>query len=329
MRQPRIKIAAEEAEAVYHCMSRSVNGERLFDDVAKEVLRRQFWQVADYCGVRIVTYTIMSNHFHLLVRVPQKTFVPDAELLRRYAVLYPMQTRYQMARLEVIRQQLAADGPKAVAWRKRQLALMGDVSQFMKLVKQRFSTWFNRSHNRFGTLWAERFKSVLAEPEGQVPQIMAAYIDLNCVRAALVRDPKEYRFCGYAEAVAGCLPAQKGLISIFGGADWPESQARYRQVLFGTGASPREARTSLSRDELNKVIKEGGQLTLATLLRCRIRYFTDGAVLGSKAFVALQLSAYRRRTGKRKDTPPRPLPPLTLSWGNLNTLRGLRGRGIG
>jgi len=29
---------------------------------------------------------------------------------------------------------------------------MGDVSQFMKLVKQRFSIWFNKSHQRYGTL---------------------------------------------------------------------------------------------------------------------------------------------------------------------------------
>ena len=84
MRQARIKIAAETGEAVYHCMSRSVNGEWLFDDRAKEILRRQFWQVADYCGVEILTYTILSNHFHLLVRVPQKTPVSDAELVRRY-----------------------------------------------------------------------------------------------------------------------------------------------------------------------------------------------------------------------------------------------------
>ena len=100
---------------------------------------------------------------------------------------------------------------------------MGDVSQFMKLVKQRFSTWFNRSHNRYGTLWAERFKSVLAEPDGRVLGTMVAYIDLNCIRAGLVQDPKDYRFCGYAEAVAGHTAAQQGLKSVFGGASWPET----------------------------------------------------------------------------------------------------------
>src|SRR5882724_7998784 len=217
MRQPRIKVAAEESEAVYHCMSRTVNGERLFDDVAKEVLRKQLWQVADYCGVRIITYAILSNHFHVLVRVPQKIAIPDGELLRRYQVLYPKPTRYQTARLAVIRQQLAGDGPEGVIWRKRQTALMGDLSQFMKLVKQRFSIWFNKSHRRFGTLWAERFKSVLVEADGRVLRTMAAYIDLNCVRAGLVRDPKDYRFCGYAEAVAGDASARQGLLSVLGG----------------------------------------------------------------------------------------------------------------
>ena len=52
---------------------------------------------------------------------------------------------------------------------------------------------FNQSHDRFGTLWAERFKSTLVEPAERLCQTMAAYIDLDCVRAGLVTDPKEYR----------------------------------------------------------------------------------------------------------------------------------------
>ena len=46
MRQARIKVAAESGEAVYHCFSRSVNGEWLFDEPAREVLRRQRWRSA-------------------------------------------------------------------------------------------------------------------------------------------------------------------------------------------------------------------------------------------------------------------------------------------
>src|SRR5882762_5519378 len=165
MRQARIVVPAEEGPGVYHAITRTVNGERLFDDVAKEVLRKLIWRIADYTGVEILTHTILSNHLHVVLRVPQKTAIPDAELLRRYHVLYPKPTRYQTARLEVIQAQLLTNGPEAIAWRHRQTALMGDLSQFMKLLKQRFSIWFNKSHRRFGTLWAERFKSNLVEPK--------------------------------------------------------------------------------------------------------------------------------------------------------------------
>jgi putative transposase len=328
MRSARIKVKAETGEAVYHCMTRTVNGERILDDPAKEVLRKQLWQIADFCGVQILTYTILSNHFHVLVRVPQKQPPSDADLLRRYQTLYPRPTKYQCARLEVIQAQLATNGPEASAWRRRQTALMGDVSQFMKLVKQRFSVWFNRSHQRYGTLWSERFKSVLVEPQGKALETMATYIDLNCVRARLTTDPKDYRFCGYAEAVAGNNAAKAGLLSILGG-QWSEAQATYRHWLFGTATEARDSATPIDAALLEKVIEEGGRLPISTVLRCRIRYFTDGAVLGSKAFVETQLHAYRARTGRRERTAVRPIPPVA-EWGSsLATLRALRKHAFG
>jgi putative transposase len=308
---------------MYHCMSRTVNGERLFDDIAKDILRRQLWRVADYCGVEIVTYAILSNHFHVLARVPKWEEPSDAELLRRFRVLYPRPTPYQTARFEVVQAQLASNGPDASAWRRQQLALMGDISQFMKLVKQRFAIWFNKTHRRFGTLWADRFKSVLIEPRGRVVETMAAYIDLNCVRAGLVTDSAEYRFCGYAEAVAGCAAARRGLRLAIGGRTWGETQAAYRQLVFGTGAAPRLGGATLPIEQFRKVIAEGGKLPLATVLRYRVRYLSDGAVLGSRAFVARQLADYLRNTGRRAGAKPRPLPNCT-EWGDIASLRGLR-----
>ncbi|EIP96464.1 Transposase IS200 like protein [Opitutaceae bacterium TAV1] len=337
MRTARVKEASEKREAVYHCMSRTVNGERLFGEAAREVFRKQMWQVADFCGVEIITWTILSNHFHVLVRVPRKTAVDDNELLRRYRVLYPKPTPYQTARLEVVRQWLTerenlAIMQEAEAWRVRQVALMGDVSQFMKLLKQRFSIWFNRTHNRFGTLWCERFKSVLVEPRGRVLETMAAYIDLNCIRAGLAADPAEYRFCGYAEAVAGHERARAGLVSVVEGNGWRAVQAGYRQMLFGKGAGPQDGKGEISEADLERVMEEKGQLPLATVLRHRIRYFSEGVVLGSKVFVAGYVARHERRRKargllrRRKHRhDPVPLPPLT-DWGaqDLATLRKLR-----
>jgi putative transposase len=323
MRQARIKLDSEKEAGVYHCMTRTVNGEQLLDDVAKEVLRKQLWQVADYCGVEILTYAIMSNHFHVLVRVPRRNPLTDSELIRRFRVLYPKPTNYQAARFDAIRAQLMTDGPEASIWRNRQLAMMGDLSPFMRLVKQRFSTWFNRCHNRYGTLWSERFKSVLVEAKSGVMRTMAAYIDLNAVRAGAVDDPKDFRFCGYGEAVAGNRQAQIGLKSVIGGDNWNEVQERYRRTLFGTGSAVKTHASRLSIDDFNRVIAEKGKLPLATVLRCRVRYFSDGAVLGSHAFVQLHLAAYQRQTGLRSRTAPRQVPQVT-DWGELTTLRGLR-----
>lgn len=323
MRRPRIKVDSAQATAVYHCMSRTVNGERLFDDTAKEVLRKQLWQVADFCGVEVLTYTIMENHFHVLVRVPAGAAIDDPELLRRFSVLYPQPTRHQTAKIEVLKENLRLNAPEAESWRHQQLALMSDVSAFMKLLKQRFSVWFNRTHGRFGTLWSERFKSVLVEDGGTALRTMAAYIDLNAVRAGLVADPADYRFCGYAEAVAGRTAARRGLLRVAGGLDWSAAQADYRQTLFGRGGAPRSGAARLAPDATAEVLAHGGQLSLAAALRRRWRFFSDGVVLGSQAFVAEHLRWYRPPAARPRTTEPRPLDPIT-DWQGLCALRGSR-----
>ena len=44
------------------------------------------------------------------------------------------------------------------------------------------------------------------------------------------------------------------------------------------------------------------ELSMAKMLRCRVRYFTDGAVIGSKEFVNEAFAGARERfTEKRKD----------------------------
>ena len=88
-----------------------------------------------FCGVQVLTYCVMSNHFHVLVRVPDGGTVSDTELMRRYKVLYPKPTKYQEASAELMFEKLQAGGEDAEAIRRQLLARMGDVSEFMKAVK--------------------------------------------------------------------------------------------------------------------------------------------------------------------------------------------------
>ena len=375
--------------ATYHVMSHSVSGTPYFDDRSKEMLRKMIWQVADFSGVEVLTYCVMSNHFHVLVRVlpagpavglvdsggggssvnsvgsagfsgfakassgdsgrsdlgnsgepdSESGEISDAELLRRYRVLYPKPTKYRTARIEVMEQKLAEDGEEASAIRRSLLARMGDVSEYMKTLKQRFSVWYNRTHGRVGTLWSERFKSVLVEGRGNPLQTMAAYIDLNPVRAGLVTDSKNYRFCGYAEAVAGRAEARRGLREIWGA--YADGSARdrlsaeealrmHRELIFGH----RAAEPGLPEQERERALKvlAKGESTLpkATVLRCRVRYFTDGAILGSKDYVRSFTGMWQREKGRKH--PPKVNVLYGADWAageaadgkELACVRGLR-----
>ena len=329
MRTRRLKISG--GDATYHCMTRTVGGARLFGDREKEVLRKMIWQVADFCGVEVLTYCILSNHFHVLVRVSEPSGITDAELLRRYEVLYPKPTKYQTASIEVMKNSLKAGGGEAEAIRRKLLARMGDVSEFMKAVKQRFSVWYNRSQQRYGTLWAERFKSVLVEGQGNPLQTMAAYIDLNPVRAGIVEDPKDYRFCGYAEAVAGNKLAKKGLRLVWAdyagakrseGGSCGHAARMHRELIFGERAAD-PGLPEMSRKKALKVLEqEDAVLPKAAVLRCRVRYFTDGAILGSIEFVSGYAGAWQME--KKRKYPPKPYLLRGADWQGLATIQGLR-----
>ena len=347
-------------------MTRTVNGEHLFKDREKEVLRKMLWQVADFCGVEVLTYCVLSNHFHVLARFPVAADVPDKELLRRYRTLYPKPTKHRSASIAVMEAKLAAGGEEAEVIRRRLLCRMGDVSEFMKTLKQRFSVWYNRSHERFGTLWAERFRSVLVEGQGNPLQTMAAYIDLNSVRAGIVGDPKDYRFCGYAEAIAHsssshlCLrhggeahsngsgpaepakplysrwTAREGIRAIWGAyADGTvremvsveDALRMHRELIFGKRAGE-AGLPEKEREKAIRVLEKGGAtLPRATVLRCRVRYFTEGAIFGSREFV----EGFREtwQTAKHRKNVPRAHVLRGADWGDLATIRGVRKRAFG
>jgi len=318
----RFKIFHQDA--IYHCMSRTAGKQLLFGDREKEVLRKMIWQVADFCGVEVLTYAVMGNHFHVLARVPHSQTISDAELVRRFATLYPKPSLHQPLTPQAFDKFLRNGGPEAEKLRNQLRQRMGDISAFMKTLKQRFSIWYNQTHARSGTLWAERFKSVLVEGRGNPLQTMAAYIDLNPVRAGLASDPKDYRFCGYGEAVAGKSGARRGLSLVWADRiiptnNYDDALRAHRSLIFAKG----EFDESFSREEAVRVLeREGGILPKPTVLRCRVRYFTDGAILGSEDFVRAKCEGWRRERGRKHL--PKANPLVGSDWGDLTTIVGLR-----
>ncbi len=313
-RRKRIKLSG--ATAYYHLMSRTVNGEKWFGDREKEVLRKMIGRVATFSGIRVVTYAVMDNHFHVLAEVPDEREIGDRELVRRFKALYPKPTVWQPLSPEGLEKILQTGGREAVDVRTSLLRRMHDVSWFMKTVKQRFSIWFNQSRKRFGPVWSGRFKSTVVEGEKFSLRTVAAYIDLNAVRAGVVADPKDYRFCGYAEAVAGHGKARENLRVV------DKTLAGYRTTLFGAGSDARENKATISRAEALRVLnEEKGKLPLPTLLRCRVRYFNDGLALGSPSFVASVASSINATMSRKR--PARPHQPEGSDWRGMTVLAGV------
>ena len=315
MRKARLKAPPNAKVAFFHCISRVVDREFRLGDEEKEKFVELMREYERFCGVQVVTYCIMSNHFHILVEVPARPQEP----LEDQALVELLRGLSGMTEAGTVEQQLGwfrerGQPEAAEALKARVMARMWDVSGFMKSVKGRFTQWYNRRHGRKGTLWEERFKSVLVEGSGTVLAAMAAYIDLNPVRAGLVEDPKDYRWCGYGEALGGAARAVKGLRTVIQGVKGTavslnEAMTGYRVWLFGQGeenegtmADGRPVRRGMAPEAVAAVVQAKGQLPLTEYLRLRVRYFTDGAVLGTREFVNEIFTTFRKRFGgQRKD----------------------------
>ena len=187
----------------------------------------------------------------------------------------------------------------------------------------------------------ERFKSVLVE-DSEALRTMAAYIDLNPVRAGIVKDPKDYRWCGYGEAIGGGKAARRGLCQVVGHggrgeAAWDKpatvkgmSAAEvYRCWLFEDGKSRREKaiKGGFSTEAAEAEKKRKGKLSRAALLRCRVRYFSDGLVLGTKSYVEGVFENHRGHFGPKRTSGARAL--REDAQGSLFTARQLTVRPVG
>ena len=310
---------------MYHCISRVVDRRFVFGEREREHFRMFMRMQENFSGCRVLSYCVMSNHFHILLEVPPmpEGGISDDELLKR------LSSTSTEAFVEVVRKELAeARSQGREEWvaeiHARHTYRMHNLSEFMKTLLQRFTRWFNRTHHRKGTLWEERYRSVIVE-SGVAARTMAAYIDLNPVRAGVVSDPADYRWSSYGEAIGGGSKgngkkARAGLVRAcmshegagFEAEKWKDVSRIYRRAMglalgrkSGRGVVDSQQRSqpaatlavALESDDNGTVLAD---LEMAAMLRCRVRYFTDGAVIGSKAFVNEAFASARERFGPRR-----------------------------
>ncbi len=383
---PKDSGGASPPVAIYHVVTRVVDRRFVLEADEKEQLRILLRMYERFTGCQILSYCLMSNHLHVLLEVPpgcekgESLGLSDEELLRRLGGLYSRSYTASVAReIEEAKRMISGEsleeeeGEEGRALtqeeRARNVRLgkemleaihlrysyrMHSLSEFFKGMLQRFTCWFNREHGRRGTLWESRFRSVIVE-DGLAARTMAAYIDLNPVRAGMVDDPADYRWSSYGEAVGGgrgAKKAQAGLVRAlysFGSREvtarsWSQGGVgkEYRKILISAGIEQGEergnaatkqrvvVRKGMGREKAAKEMErlskdEERDLKISKVVRCRVRYFTDGAVIGSKSFVDGVFRKSRERFGpKRKDGARKPRGALGEMKGEIWSLRDLK-----
>jgi REP element-mobilizing transposase RayT len=348
-----------EKPVIYHCVTRVVDRRFAFEKEDKEKLRTFMRMQENFTGCRVLAYCLMSNHVHILLEVPPLPAggFTDAELLARLrASCNEAEVAMVAKRLAEYRKcgatELARELHESYTYR------MHDLGEFMKTLLQRFTRWYNVKHERTGTLWESRFKSVLVE-DGIASRTMAAYIDLNPVRAGMVVDPAEYRWSSYGEAMGGGprgngKKARAGLVRALMAHKGYEADARhwagkvskdYRMLLLDEGEEKlrevsgadggievKVVRKGMKKEAVEaelELLERSRDVAMRKMLHCRVRYFTDGAVLGSREFVDGVFRACRDRFGDKRRSGARKLRGSgAAATGLLWSVRDLQ-KGIG
>ena len=110
--------------------------------------------------------------------------------------------------------------------------------------------------------------------------------------------------------------------------------SRYRLALYGDAITVENhedgsrGQRGFTREEVLSVIQAGGKVPPSQLIRCRVRHFVDGAVIGSKSFVDHVFRHLRDRFGPSRKDGARTMRNLTTD-SKLFALRDLRKSPVG
>ena len=196
MATPRSKLIDSQLALHYHIVSRCVRRSWLCDrdpHSGKNYNHRKAWltsrlfHLAQYFAVEVDAYTIMSNHFHLVLFYDPLACDTwsDEEVAYRWSEAFPPRLVKPDAEELESRKQSQREGllksPERLASARRTL---GSLSDLMKHLKQPIAWRANREDKCTGHFFEQRFYPGALLSEQAVLAAMV-YVDLSPVRAGI------------------------------------------------------------------------------------------------------------------------------------------------
>ncbi len=208
---------SRQTNTVHHLGSRIAHKVYFLEDDERNDFLEMARRVADFVGIKLIGWCIMTNHFHLLIYLPDVEDVGEQEVLRRYSVLKGQKAGAHMG-AEIARWRQAGPSGESMVreWLDSQRRRMYSVAEYMKILKQWFTTEYNRRHAHRGTLWeATYFDRIVKYSQSEIAKRLA-YIHLNPIRAAMATSFDGYVWSSYRAFVLGDELAVSGMRFVYG-----------------------------------------------------------------------------------------------------------------
>ncbi len=208
-RQARGEVVDPAKVQIFHCMHRCVRGAILCGnnpdsgrcyEHRRDWIRQRLEFLASIFGIDCLTYSVMSNHLHVVLRSRPDVVATwtDREVAQRWLRLFPKRRRTGQpnepteADITTILNQ-----PELVADFRNRLS---DISWWMRCTAENIARLSNREDGCSGHFWESRFKAqALLDEAGLLA--CAAYVDLNPVRAAIADTPETSEFTGVKDRI--------------------------------------------------------------------------------------------------------------------------------
>lgn len=286
-----------------HLISRIVGGDFLLGAKEKEYFVKLMFKLAKGFYIGIHSYTIMSNHFHILATglSEDASKAGKDELIKRYRMIYGKKAEYPEGSYKSNGELIPDDDGGIERLRKR----LGSISRYIQELKQTFSKWYNCKYDRKGYLWSNRFDSIIME-KGEPELICSAYIDLNSVRAGIVKKPEAYRWSSIGLRVRDPkkweklltkinIDDKKTIITVDKKSGYIKRRYEivkkeisfplYRSFLYKSGCKEVEGKANIQSEVYKDAMKLNGKLGIGDLLRYRFRNLSEGIGIGSYRFI--------------------------------------------
>ena len=175
-----------------HCVSRCVRRAYLCGDGyehRKEFVEKRLQLLAEHAAVEMGAYSVMSNHFHVVLRMRRDLSAgwTAEDIAQRWLTLFPNKFSWNEAGTAPSPEAVAsaARGSMIEEWRYR----LTDLGWMMKALKETLSRRFNREDRCGGAFWEGRFKSTVLKDQPALIACMV-YADLNPIRAKMADSPE-------------------------------------------------------------------------------------------------------------------------------------------